>query len=210
MKRNKNSLQAFPTCVRIITGMDDVELVRRALQNPDEYVAIVERFEHMLLRFIRSLSQLSRQDAEDIAQQVFLKAYEHLNDFDQELRLSTWLFRIARNEVISGWRKKQARPQECVLDDLGLNTEQKIEASMAEDFDQKITMQEVRDILALLQPHYREVLYLHYFEEKKYEEIADIICAPSGTVAALISRAKKAFSEVATRTNKVKHLITAL
>lgn len=180
--------------------MTDRELVERALNNPDDYALIVEQYEKLLLRFVRTLSRLSAADAEDVAQQVFIKAYEHLNDFDPALKLSTWLLRIARNEVIDLWRKKQARPQECELDEPLLDAKYFADSTFAAELDQKITAAEVQHILTLLKPDYREVLYLYYFEEKSYDEIADIIRRPPGTVAALISRAKKAFAEITTRT----------
>lgn len=184
----------------ILSTMTDATLVARALACPDDYAAIVEQYEKMLLRFVRTLSRLSSADAEDIVQSVFIKAYEHLNDFDTDLKLSTWLLRIARNEVIDHWRRKNVRPQESELDEPLLEEKYFAENTLAAELDQKITAEEVRHTLALLKADYREVLYLYYFEDKTYEEIADIIRRPAGTVAALLNRAKKAFAELAKRT----------
>lgn len=186
--------------------MNDLDLIQRALKNPDDYGCIVERYEQQLIRFIKSLSQLSPADAEDLAQQVFLKAYDHLNDFDQRLKLSTWLFRIARNQVIDFWRKKKIRPQEYSLDEAREQGKEAAENNFADELDKKFTSQRVQKLLSLLQPEYREVLYLYYYEERNYDEIADIIQRPPGTVAALISRAKKAFSDLAVRTQQVSLL----
>lgn len=186
--------------------MNDNDLIQRALKNPNDYGLIVERYEQQLLRFIKSLSQLSAADAEDLAQQVFLKAYDHLNDFDQHLKLSTWLFRIARNQVIDFWRKKKVRPQEYSLDEARDQGKEAAENNFAEELDKKFTSQRVQKLLSLLQPEYREVLYLYYYEERNYDEIADIIQRPPGTVAALISRAKKAFSDLAVRTQQLSLL----
>lgn len=180
--------------------MTDAELVSRALANPDGYAPIVERFERPLLRFIRSLSQLSQADAEDILQQVFLKAYQHLNDFDPQLKLSTWLYRIARNETISHWRRGQARPKEFELDETFVDGRIALQNEFAAELDRQLQAAEIQEILSLLKDEYREVLYLFYFEQKSYDEIADIVRRPPGTVAAQISRAKKSFAEMAART----------
>jgi len=159
------------------------------------------------LKFVKSLSQLSHEDAEDLTQQVFLKAYDHLNDFDQNLKLSTWLFRIARNQVIDFWRKKKVRPPEYSLDEAKGTIEMNgDEETFAKELDKKFTSERVQKLLKLLQPEYREVLYLYYYEDRNYDEIADIIQRPPGTVAALISRAKKSFSELAIRTQQVQYL----
>lgn len=181
--------------------MTDAELVRRALLDPDAYAPIVERYEKMLLRFVRTLSRLSREDAEDLTQRIFLKAYEHLNDFDRDLKLSTWLLRIARNEVIDFWRRQKARPQASELNENFLDPALS-ESAFAEAFDQKLRSEQIGKLLTLLRPDYREVLYLYFFEDKSYDEIADVIRRPPGTVAALISRAKKAFAELVERAGK--------
>lgn len=190
--------------------MTDGELVRRAIEDPEQFAPIVEQYERMLLRFVQGLSQLSYEDAEDLTQQVFLKAYDHLRDFDPNLKLSTWLMRIARNEVIDLWRKRKARPQESELNEEILDDSHFSEPTFAKEFDQKLTSHRVRELLTLLKPEYREVLYLSFFEEKSYDEIADIIRKPPGTVAALISRAKKAFEELSLRTGEIQKITNSL
>ncbi|MFH0820507.1 MAG: sigma-70 family RNA polymerase sigma factor, partial [Candidatus Peregrinibacteria bacterium] len=117
--------------------MNDLELVKKALENPDHYAAIIERYEKMLLRFVHGLSQLSEPDAEDVIQNVFLKAYDHLNDFDPALKLSTWLMRIARNEVIDLWRRRKVRPQEVWLDETQFFSAHTTESTGAADLDKK-------------------------------------------------------------------------
>lgn len=189
--------------------MTDVELVQRALADPEDYAAIINQFQAGLLRFIQSRSRLCRADAEDIVQQVFIKAYEHLNDYDAEFKLSTWLFQIARNEVISHWRKRKARPQTFELDEVTLDSWQQIAARMGEDFDLKLQSRGVHAILDFLKPDYRDVLYLYYFAERSYTEIADILKKPNGSIATLLYRAKKAFHKFAERQNLTIKLTTS-
>jgi len=178
--------------------MTDEELVQKSLENPDNYEAIILAYERPIQSFIRRLSQMENEDVEDLTQQVFIKAYYHLNDFDTDLKLSTWLFRIARNEVIDFWRRQKSRPQTTEWDPI-LEETMGAEADFVDVLDKKIQSEWVEKILQNLNPKYREVLYLYFFLEKSYEEISDIVRKPPGTVAALISRGKNAFADSAKR-----------
>jgi len=188
--------------------MTDAELVQQALRDPDDYALIVKQYEKLIMRYSQKLSRLSQEDAEDITQHVFLKAYQHLNDFDPELKLSNWLLRIAHNEVIDFWRRQKNRPQAEAYDPDTLDSFEFLAVNFGKDFDRTLKAETVQKLLDLLKPSFREVLFLHYFEEKSYEEIADILKYPAGTVAARISRGKKAFAELAARTGEIVYLTT--
>ena len=84
----------------------DEELVALALKDPQVYASIMERYEEKLLRYIMRISVNSKEDAEDVLQDVFLSAYKNLNDFDQDLKFSSWIYRIAHNKVISHFFKR--------------------------------------------------------------------------------------------------------
>ncbi|MBU1089233.1 hypothetical protein KKF38_00345, partial [Patescibacteria group bacterium] len=77
------------------TDFLDIELVRRSLADPDEYAKIVEKYEAPLLRYLLRISNISREEGEDLLQNVFLKAYQNLRDFDTSLKFSSWIYRIA-------------------------------------------------------------------------------------------------------------------
>lgn len=174
----------------------DEELVAKTLKNPDAYALIVERYEEKLLRYIMRISRGTIEDAEDVLQDVFLSAYKNLNDFDQELRFSSWVYRIAHNKVISHFRKVTARPRTTTYEgDSQLLNVLASEENIHNDLEKKYTAQEVRDVIDRLDERYREVLVLKFLEEKDYKEISDILEKPMGTVATLISRAKKQFKE---------------
>jgi len=173
----------------------DEELVAMALSNQDCFVRIVERYEKKLLSYIIRISGFSKEDAEDVLQEVFIKTYINLNSFDGNLKFSSWIYRITHNEVINNYRKKKARPQ-CVmdLDDEFLN-------NLASDFrtdgraDAQYLKENVSGVMEKLEPKYREVLILRFWEDKDYNEISDILKKPMGTVATLISRAKANFQK---------------
>jgi RNA polymerase sigma-70 factor (ECF subfamily) len=174
----------------------DEELVAMTLENEAFYALLVERYEEKLSRYILRISGGSREDIEDTLQEVFISAYKNLNDFDQDLKFSSWIYRIAHNKVISNFRKITARPKTVTYE--GDNQLLNILASdedLVNDLEKKYTAEEVKNILDQMEERYREVLVLKFLEEKDYKEISDILKKPMGTVATLINRAKKQFKE---------------
>jgi len=179
-----------------LSHMKDEELVAEVLKNPQVYGMLMERYEEKLTRYIMRISASSREDAEDILQDVFLSAYRNLNEFDQDLKFSSWIYRITHNKVISHYRKISARPKTTTYE--GDNELLNILASdhdMEADLQRKYDANEIHDVLDRMDERYREVLVLKFIEDKDYKEISDILQKPMGTVATLINRAKKQFRE---------------
>lgn len=179
-----------------LSHMKDEELVAESLKNPQIYGLLMERYEDKLMRYIMRISASSREDAEDILQDVFLSAYRNLNEFDQDLKFSSWIYRITHNKVISHYRKISARPKTTTYegDNELLNilaSDHDVEADLQKKYDAKA----IHDILKKMDERYREVLVLKFIEDKDYKEISDILQKPMGTVATLINRAKKQFRE---------------
>jgi RNA polymerase sigma-70 factor (ECF subfamily) len=182
--------------IKDISEMSDEELVVMTLENPDAYGFLIERYEDKLTRYVLRISGGSKEDVEDTLQDVFISAYKNLNDFDQDLKFSSWVYRIAHNKVISHFRKITARPKTVTYE--GDNQLLNILASnedLAKALERKYTAEEVRSVLNDMDERYREVLVLKFLEEKDYKEISDILEKPMGTVATLINRAKKQFKE---------------
>ena len=183
-------------------GKTDQELILLTLKNQDYYLCLMQRYEAKLFRYIKRISNLSDYDIEDLLQEIFIKIYKNLNDFDQNLKFSSWVYRIAHNQVISNWRKIEARPKTISFED----NEFIFNALISKDnpyneIDQKFTSKNAQEILTKLDYKYREVLVLKYLEEKNYQEISDIIKKPLGTVATLINRAKEQFKVEAHKKN---------
>lgn len=174
----------------------DAELVKLALANQDYFLYIVKRYKIKLLHYIRRITNVASEDAEDILQEVFIKVYLNLNDFAPDLKFSSWIYRIAHNEVISNYRKVKARPQNnsVNLEDLEI-LNLTADLDFAKDVDQVILKKKITRILTKLERKYREILVLKFFEDKSYEEISDIIARPMGTVASLMNKAKKEFKK---------------
>jgi RNA polymerase sigma-70 factor (ECF subfamily) len=177
-----------------VAEKSDEELVNLALKNRDDFLYLVDRYKNRLTAYIRRLTKASPEDAEDILQEIFIKVYLNLNEFDRDLKFSSWIYRITHNQVISRHRRLKARPEGYAVDiDDAAARRLASDIDIAAATDLTILKENILKVLSYLVPKYREVLVLRFLEEKSYEEIADIIKKPAGTVASTISKAKVEF-----------------
>lgn len=171
-------------------NLTDEQLATDLKDCPEHLATIINRYQAPLSRYIFRLSGLGREDIEDILQTIFLKLYLNINNFDQTLKFSTWLYRIAHNETISHYRKRQARPK------IDYSTEDSVfnlltDNNWRHQADSIVWRTQLNKALDNLPAKYRQVIILRYFEDLDYQAIADIIQKPTGTVATLISRGKQ-------------------
>lgn len=177
-------------------GKTDNELVRLSLKNEDYFYCIIVRYEEVLSRYIQRISRATKEDAEDILQEVFMSVYQNLNDFDESLKFSSWIYRITHNKTISAWRKLNSRPKTVSTDeDIDLFKFIASEENILKDLEKKCDSKQVKVALEKIDKKYKEVLVLKFLEDKDYKEISDILKRPMGTVATLINRAKKIFKK---------------
>ena len=98
------------------TESTDKELTELALANPDDFGALVDRYWSRLFSYVRRTTYFTKEDIEDILQEVFVKVYRYLNDYDNSMTFSTWIYQITRNTVIDEIRKRKSRPQSMRLE----------------------------------------------------------------------------------------------
>ncbi len=169
----------------------DAELVADTLRQPQAYAELVERYTSRLLRYVRRLGCAYEQDAKDILQETFIKAYVHLREFDTALAFSSWIYRICHNETMSWFRKHVIRPHAAQTEEEALKIEELPDGrDVLEGINHGLNASHLLAAMEKLDQKYRDVLILRFFEERSYEEIADILEKPSGTIATLINRAK--------------------
>lgn len=168
-----------------------------ALRDKAFFGYIVARYESKLSRYLMRLGVHNKQDIEDVLQDIFIKVYKNLNGFDTSLSFSSWIYRIAHNEAISWYRKKQVRPEGHLVDSgedvLPLISSKEEGADV--EFDKDVNAAEVEKALMQLDGKYRDVLILRYFEHKEYDEISDILKIPIGSVGTRIFRGKEALKD---------------
>jgi RNA polymerase sigma-70 factor (ECF subfamily) len=135
---------------------------------------------------------LSHEDANDVLQNVFLKAWSHLDDFHQDSKISTWIYRIAVNESLDFLRRKK---NQIVInaDDGGQSVSQTLMADRYFDGDDTEAL--LQEAIAQLPDVQRTVFNLRYFEEMKYSDISKLLDTSEGALKASYHIAVKKISE---------------
>ncbi len=180
---------------------EDTALVRRALAGDQEaFATIVEKYKDPVFNVAyRMLGNPT--EAEDVAQETFVRAYTQLRTYQEGRRFSTWLLSIASHLSIDQLRRRRflALPLENApflewIADLGAGPEQAALQLEASD--------EMQKVLSVLPPKYRTVLVLRYWYDLSYEEIAEMLGLTSALVKARLHRAR----ELVARTLKAQGL----
>lgn len=187
--------------IRDLENKSDQELVKLAQQEPDNFAFLINRYQQKLFWYIRHLSYFEKEDIEDMLQEVFVKVYRNLNEYDSTLKFSSWIYRITRNHLIDQIRKKKARPNTTSIEGGELLHFLKHSANVEKEVMDKDCLERVAEVIDRLPLKYKEILVLRFFEEKDYEEIMDIVKKPKGTVATLINRGRKLLVEELQKAN---------
>ena len=192
-------------------ALKDFKLIDQATLEGDQsaFAMLMDRYKkpvyHMVLKMVRNVD-----DAEDLTIEAFSKAFKNLHRFKKDYTFSTWLFRIATNNAIDFIRKKK-------LDTFSLDTSYTDDAGESVSMDvldpdltpeeetvktQKIEL--VQMFVTKLPTKYQRLVRLRYFDELSYEEIAQELDAPLGTVKAQLHRARELMHEL--MKDKKKHI----
>jgi RNA polymerase sigma-70 factor, ECF subfamily len=169
----------------------DVELVELSKANPDFFQFIISRYQESLFRYAKRIGNFSQEDVEDILQEVFVKIYRNLNDYDTSLKFSSWIYRITHNQTVDYIRKNAKKSGDVSIEYNDLINFLKSSVSPERDIVSQDCIDHVRRVIDELPLKYREVLILRFMEDKDYEEIVDILKKPKGTIATLINRGRK-------------------
>lgn len=165
----------------------------------DAFAEIVEIYSNSIYQLgYRMLG--NRQEAEDIAQEAFIRAYVNIKSFNQDLKFSTWLFRIATNLCIDRIRKKKPDyyldAEVSGTDGLTMYSQLASNSPLPETELESLELQEsVQKEILKLPEKYRSVIVLKYIEELSLNEISEILDLPLGTVKTRIHRGREALRQ---------------
>ena len=177
------------------TGLGDNEIISRVLRGEQNaYAELVNRYQAYVFTLVLRMIK-SREDAEEVAQDVFVKAYRSLADFRGESKFSTWLYTIANTTSITFLRKKK-------LDVHSLDNEKVFEVADSKDsglranlVEQKSRVNMVNEAIAMLSPDDAEIITLFYKAEQNLEEISRILRLETNTAKVRLHRARTRLKE---------------
>ena len=171
------------------------QLLMQKLSDPTTqrkaFEQVVREYGEQLYWQIRRMV-LTHEDADDVLQNVFIKAWSHLDDFHQESRLSTWLYRIAVNESLDFLRKQKNNTM-IHADDVESGVANMLVADNYFDGDETEAM--LQEAISQLPDVQRTVFTLKYFEDMKYSEMSRILKTSEGSLKASYHIAVKKITE---------------
>jgi len=202
-------LAVTPT-TSVPAGFDESVLVDQAKAgDQNAFTELVNRYERKIYRLAKNITQ-NDEDAEDVLQDAFLKAYTHLDNFKGDSKFYTWIVRIAVNEALMRLRKRKT-DRTVPLDEpveLGEETVQREIAVWEDNPEQQYSQEEWRRILDeavdSLKPDFRTVFVLRDIEELSTEETAETLGISVPAVKSRLLRARLALRERLTRQFKRK------
>ena len=163
----------------IFRAVEDTDLIRQAARGEVEaYNLLVSRWEKRVYNYLLRITA-NREDALDLTQDVFLKAYQNLRKLDDPARFAPWLYRIAHNEAYSMFRKR--RPATDVEELEPESTDTGIMVGGSSVFPIELSLA-VATALERLSPEQREAVVLKIYQGFKFEEMAEILSCPVSTV----------------------------
>lgn len=179
-------------------AVHDYKLIKLALENSDQkaYAELMGRYRDsvyfMLLKMVNN-----KDDADDLTIEAFGKAFKRLHQYTPNFAFSTWLFKIASNNAIDFIRRKKNETtfslDKTVSNDEGVEMSMNVKSDMPDPeshFIKKQKIERLRVLVDKLKPKYKQLIEMRYYEELSYEEIAEKLDLPIGTVKAQLFRAR--------------------
>ena len=168
---------------------EDNNLVKRCLNGDGEaYSALVEKYYKIIFRLAQKILK-NYDDAEEITQSVFVKAYENLNKYNPRYKFFSWLYRITINETLNLSKKKSY--SEEINENITSN-----EDNPGETFDRNDLGEKIQDALMELDMLYRLPVVLKHFLNYSYKELSDLLGIPEKTVKSRLFTGRQLLKDI--------------
>lgn len=177
------------------TGQADMEIISRVLKGEQNaYAELVNRYQNyvftLTLRFTKN-----REDAEEVSQDIFVKAYRSLADFRGASKFSTWLYTIVNTTCITFLRKKKLEIHSLDNETVFERVENQDSGMNANQVEQKSKLNMVNQAISMLGHDDAEILILFYKAEQSLEEISKVLGLETNTVKVRLHRARQRLKE---------------
>ncbi len=197
---------------KILNNNEDIEIIQSIISGDiNAFSKLQKKYYRNIRAIIRKMIR-NENDADDLTQETFIKAYKALSSYDSKYLFSSWLMRIASNNCIDFLRKRKIETisysqslQKSDDDDLffqipsnELNPYEKIESTEQRNI--------IFSLIEQLPQNYRQIILLRFQQELDYNEIAKILNIPIGTVKATLFRAKKMISILLKKKQKLLNI----
>jgi RNA polymerase sigma factor (sigma-70 family) len=170
---------------------EDQAWVRQTIEgNRQMFAHLVDKYKNKVFAVILGMG-FSREDAKDLAQEVFIKAYRHLKSYDPEKPFPAWLYRITVNHCRSEWKKAKSPSPAAEAAEWATADEEDPETV----FLRKENADGVKKLIGTLAEPYRMALFLRYVDDLSYQEISHVLGIPVSRVQVHLYRAKKKLRE---------------
>jgi RNA polymerase sigma-70 factor (ECF subfamily) len=174
-------------------NVPDEEIVGYAKQDKECFACLVERYDWKIKNYVKRLTGASNETVEDIVQEVFIKVYSNIDKFDQSMRFSSWIYRIAHNQAVNKYLYEKRRKTESLIweEDGEMKGNLKSSQDVWKEVQQEIVNEKLFSALSLVSEKYREIIALNYFGGKSYQEISLELEKPVNTIGTMLNRGKK-------------------
>ncbi len=181
--------------MKTVNHMEEKELILLA-QNGDDmaFGILMERYQNAVFNLCYRMLN-NAQDAEDAAQEIFIKAYRAIRSFDIERKFSTWILSISSNYCIDQYRKRKLKTlslEDSPYEDIHDESQKNMEKMLTDREKEK----EIQLLLDNLQPKDRAAIVMFYWEDYSYDEIAEALDLSLGAVKSRLFRARKTLAEI--------------
>ena len=185
--------------INTVGTLSDVELITRSISGrEDSFEELVRRYQRPIAGYVFRL--IGDYEASlDVTQEVFIKVYNSLERYRSDYKFSTWLYRIAHNAAIDHLRRNSINTQSIETESPDGTYQLQLESplpSPEQNRERSEWKTEIKAVIGLLPPAYRELILLRHSQDLSYDEIADVTGLPLGTVKNRLFRAREMMREI--------------
>lgn len=164
--------------------------------NKEHFELIITRYTDKLNRYLsKFLSNI--EDKQDLLQDVFVKCFVNINNFDTDQKFSPWIYRIAHNEAVNLLKKNSNRPFSFDIFDEALSFAHPKAKEDSESDSEKLLIKKYLDsVLEDIDTKYKEIVVLYFYEDMSYKDISDVLKIPVSLVGVRLQRGKKEIKKI--------------